>query len=94
MCGPDAPAIAALFAGSQTKAEVIDGPIGAASALKACYAAWSKGEIALLGIIRAPSHAMEGVDETLLKEWADSAGDRRAIRTHRAARPQARKLGR
>jgi len=71
MCGPDASAIAALFDGSQTKAIVIDGEIGAASALKMCYAAWSKGETALLGIIRALAR-YEGVDETLLKEWRDS----------------------
>jgi 3-hydroxyisobutyrate dehydrogenase-like beta-hydroxyacid dehydrogenase len=68
MCGPDAPAIAALFAGSQTEAIVIDRAIGAASALKMCYAAWSKGETALLGIIRALARH-EGVDETLMKEW-------------------------
>jgi 3-hydroxyisobutyrate dehydrogenase-like beta-hydroxyacid dehydrogenase len=68
ICGPDAPAIAALFAGSQTEALVIDRPVGAASALKMCYAACNKGETALLGIIRALARH-EGVDETLLKEW-------------------------
>jgi|SRR5579863_8028595 len=68
LCGPDASAIASLFAGSQTEAIVIDSPIGGASALKVCYAAWSKGETALLGIIRALARH-EGVDETLLKEW-------------------------
>jgi 3-hydroxyisobutyrate dehydrogenase-like beta-hydroxyacid dehydrogenase len=71
LCGPDAPAIAALFEGSQTEAIVIDRPVGAASALKMCYAACNKGETALLGIIRALARH-EGVDETLLKEWADS----------------------
>jgi 3-hydroxyisobutyrate dehydrogenase-like beta-hydroxyacid dehydrogenase len=71
MCGQDAPAIAALFDGTQTKAVVIDGAIGAASALKMCYAAWAKGETALLGIIRALARH-EGVDETLLNEWRDS----------------------
>jgi 3-hydroxyisobutyrate dehydrogenase-like beta-hydroxyacid dehydrogenase len=71
LCGPDAPVIAALFTGSQTEAVVIDRPIGAASALKVCYAAWSKGETALLGIIRALAR-YEGVDETLLREWAFS----------------------
>jgi hypothetical protein len=63
--------MAALFAGSQTEAIPIDGAIGAASALKVCYAAWSKGETALLGIIRALAK-YEGVEETLLKEWDDS----------------------
>lgn len=71
LCGPDAPAIAALFDGSQTEAILIDRPIGAASALKMCYAACNKGETALLGIIRALARH-EGVDETLLKEWRDS----------------------
>jgi len=71
MCGPDASAIAELFAGTQTKAVVIDGAIGAASALKMCYAAWAKGETALLGIIRALARH-EGVDDTLLNEWRDS----------------------
>jgi len=71
LCGPHALAIAALFAGSQTEALVIDRPVGAASALKMCYAACNKGETALLGIIRSLARC-EGVDETLLKEWADS----------------------
>jgi 3-hydroxyisobutyrate dehydrogenase-like beta-hydroxyacid dehydrogenase len=71
LCGADAPTIAQLFAGSQTEAIVIDRPVGAASALKMCYAACNKGETALLGIIRALARH-EGVDETLLKEWEDS----------------------
>jgi 3-hydroxyisobutyrate dehydrogenase-like beta-hydroxyacid dehydrogenase len=71
MCGPDAPAIAALFAGSQTEAIAMDQPIGAASALKVCYAAWSKGETALLGIVRSLAR-FEGVDDALMKEWRHS----------------------
>lgn len=71
LAGPKAPEIAALFTGSQTEGIAMDGAIGAASALKVCYAAWSKGETALLGIIRALAR-FEGVDETLLKEWNDS----------------------
>jgi 3-hydroxyisobutyrate dehydrogenase-like beta-hydroxyacid dehydrogenase len=71
LCGPDASAIAAFFAGSRTEAVVIDGAIGAASTLKMCYAAWNKGKTALLGIIRSLARH-EGVDEILLKEWRDS----------------------
>jgi 3-hydroxyisobutyrate dehydrogenase-like beta-hydroxyacid dehydrogenase len=71
LCGADACAIAALFDGTQTKAVVIEGAIGAASALKMCYAAWAKGETALLGSIRALARH-EGVDETLLNEWRES----------------------
>ena len=71
LCGAQAPTIATLFAGSQTQAIPMEDPIGAASALKVCYAAWSKGETALLGIIRALADH-EGVEEALLKEWDDS----------------------
>ena len=60
-----------LFADSQTQAIAMDGAIGAASALKICYAAWSKGETALLGIIRALAR-YECVDDTLMNEWRDS----------------------
>jgi 3-hydroxyisobutyrate dehydrogenase-like beta-hydroxyacid dehydrogenase len=70
LCGPDAPAIAALFDGSQTQTTAMNGEIGAASALKACYAAWNKGETALLGIVRALASSA-GVEELLLKEWND-----------------------
>ena len=71
LSGARAPEIAPLFAGTQTEAIAMEGPIGAASALKMCYAAWAKGETALLAIIRALARH-EGVDETLLKEWHDS----------------------
>ncbi len=64
---PASAAIAALFKGSQTEAIPLDGDAGAASALKVCYAAWNKGETALLGIIRSLAR-YEGVDEPLLKE--------------------------
>jgi 3-hydroxyisobutyrate dehydrogenase-like beta-hydroxyacid dehydrogenase len=68
LSGAQAPAIAALFQGSQTEAIPLEGAPGAASALKVCYAAWSKGETALLGIIRSLAR-YEGVDEPLLNEW-------------------------
>jgi 3-hydroxyisobutyrate dehydrogenase-like beta-hydroxyacid dehydrogenase len=71
LCGTHAGRIAQLFTGSQTEALTIDRPIGAASALKICYAAWAKGETALLASIRSLAR-YEGVDETLLKEWRDS----------------------
>ena len=45
--------------------------VGAASAIKVCFAAYNKGETALLGIIRALAK-FEGVDEALMKEWAQS----------------------
>ena len=71
LCGPKAPEIAALFSGSQTEAITMDGGIGAASAIKVCYAAWNKGQTALLAIVRSLAK-FEGVDEALLKEWNDT----------------------
>jgi len=71
LCGAEAPAIAALFAGSQTEAIVMNQPIGAASALKMCYAAENKGDTALLGIIRSLAR-YEGVDDALMDEWRHS----------------------
>ncbi len=71
LAGAKAWEIAPLFAGSQTEAIAMEGAAGAASALKVCYAAWSKGETALLGIIRSLAR-FEGVDQALLKEWNDS----------------------
>ena len=52
-------------------ASAIRGPVGAASALKVCYAGWNKGSIALLAAIRTFAQ-IEGVDEALLAEWAIS----------------------
>ncbi|HWF11254.1 MAG TPA: DUF1932 domain-containing protein [Bryobacteraceae bacterium] len=71
LCGPEACTIAALFTGTQTESVVMDASAGAASALKVCYAAWSKGETALLGGIRALAR-FEGVDGTLMDEWRRS----------------------
>ena len=50
---------------------LVDGGAGAASAVKICFAAWTKGSAALLLAIRALA-AAEGVDDTLLAEWATS----------------------
>jgi Domain of unknown function (DUF1932) len=48
--------------------------VGAASALKVCYAAWNKGATALLASIRALAR-QEGVDAALLAEWKISLPD-------------------
>ena len=68
LCGSRARDIAALFEGHIMHAIALEGPVGAASALKVCYAAWNKGATALLAGIRALA-AQEGVDAALLAEW-------------------------
>src|SRR5437867_11714418 len=63
--------VAALFAGSNLEATPLDSAAGAASALKACYAGWTKGATALLAAIRALA-THEGVEAALLEEWKRS----------------------
>src|SRR5882762_8552907 len=63
--------VAAAFAGSNLEAIPLEGAAGAASALKACYAAWTKGATALLAAIRALA-THEGVEAALLEEWKRS----------------------
>ena len=74
LSGPGAGDVAGLFAGSPLEAIVLDGDVGAASALKMCFAAWTKGTSALLVAVRAVA-AAEHVDRALLEEWAVSQPD-------------------
>ncbi|HSM19051.1 MAG TPA: DUF1932 domain-containing protein, partial [Hyphomicrobiales bacterium] len=69
--GAETEPVAALFAATDLKVVAIGPEIGAASALKMCYAAYTKGTLALLIAIRALASA-EGVDEALVEEWAVS----------------------
>lgn len=56
------------FGGGMLDASAISGGAGAASALKMCYAAYTKGSGALLLAIRAVAQ-VEGVADALLDEW-------------------------
>ncbi len=69
LSGAEASTVASAFQGSVLEAVVIDPRPGAASALKMCYAAWTKGSAALLTAIRALALA-EGVEAALLEEWS------------------------
>jgi 3-hydroxyisobutyrate dehydrogenase-like beta-hydroxyacid dehydrogenase len=71
LAGAAAADVAELWAGSALEARVIEGGIGAASAVKVCFAAWTKGTAALLLAIRALANA-EGVEQALLAEWSTS----------------------
>lgn len=68
LSGARAEQIAALFSGSLLEAKPIDGGAGAASALKMCYAAWTKGSAALLMAVAALARR-EGVAGALREEW-------------------------
>ena len=74
LSGAGAADVAAMLNGGHLQAIPVEGPIGAASALKMAYAGWNKTQQALLMAVRA--YAMrEGVDEALLREWAISQPD-------------------
>lgn len=68
LSGPDAETAAAMWADSDVDARAIGDEVGAASALKMAYAAWTKGSGALLLAVRAMAQR-SGVDDALLAEW-------------------------
>jgi 3-hydroxyisobutyrate dehydrogenase-like beta-hydroxyacid dehydrogenase len=69
LSGPDAPTIQALFEGTGLDASIAGPALTAASAVKMAYAAWTKGTAALILAIRELARE-EGVEDTLLAEWA------------------------
>ncbi len=88
LSGPASTDVAALFAGSPLGTVALDAPIGAASAVKACYAGWTKGAATLLLSVRALSAprrrrggARRGVEDL-------PAESLRAARPRRPAIPQ------
>ena len=68
LSGAEAEQVAALFSTTNVDARVISDEPGAASALKAAYAGWTKGSAALLLTVRELARA-EGVEEALREEW-------------------------
>lgn len=74
LSGPDAPRVASLFSGSAVDARVLSDGLATASALKMCFAAWTKGTTALLLDIRALAASL-GQAEALAAEWATSMPD-------------------
>jgi 3-hydroxyisobutyrate dehydrogenase-like beta-hydroxyacid dehydrogenase len=74
LSGSEAHAVAALFAGTKLEPVVLGNEPGLASALKACYAGWSKGSAALLLALSAAADEL-GVGAALRAEWARSVPD-------------------
>jgi 3-hydroxyisobutyrate dehydrogenase-like beta-hydroxyacid dehydrogenase len=68
LAGREADRIGELFADTNVDTRVLSGEPGAASALKAAYAGWTKGSAALLLTVRELARA-EGVEDALLEEW-------------------------
>lgn len=68
LSGEHAPLVAASLTGGPLQVVALDAPIGAASALKMAYAAFSKGTSAMLAAVEALA-LHEGVHEALYAEW-------------------------
>jgi 3-hydroxyisobutyrate dehydrogenase-like beta-hydroxyacid dehydrogenase len=68
LSGQQAPAITACFSNGPLETKIIGDQIGKASALKMCYAAYSKGTTALLAAILAASESLD-VREELYQQW-------------------------
>lgn len=71
LSGPRAAEVAACFAGSPLQTPVISDRIGAASAVKMGYAAYTKGTTALLTAILGMVEK-EGVRADLARQWGDT----------------------
>ncbi len=71
LSGEHATVVRDLFEGTALEPRIVHGPAFGASAVKMAYASWTKGSAALLLAARALAQA-EGVEETLLTEWAIS----------------------
>jgi 3-hydroxyisobutyrate dehydrogenase-like beta-hydroxyacid dehydrogenase len=84
LSGAQAAIIAASFTGTNIHAEVIEGGAGAASALKMCYAAFTKGTAALLAAVCALAEH-EGVERPLLESWRQTMPDVPRQSEHAAA---------
>ena len=69
LAGPQAAEIAACFAAGPLATRVIGDAIGKASALKMCFAAYSKGTTALLAATLAAAEALD-VRAELEQQWA------------------------
>jgi 3-hydroxyisobutyrate dehydrogenase-like beta-hydroxyacid dehydrogenase len=90
LAGDEATSVAGWFAPTVVDARVVGGGVGAASAVKMCFAAWTKGTWALLLAIRALAER-EGVSRALLEEWAISMPEvaERSARAAAATGPKA-----
>jgi 3-hydroxyisobutyrate dehydrogenase-like beta-hydroxyacid dehydrogenase len=74
LSGREADRVAACFSAGPLETKVIGDPIGKASALKMCYAAYTKGTTALLCAILGAGEGL-GVREELESQWSRNGSD-------------------
>jgi 3-hydroxyisobutyrate dehydrogenase-like beta-hydroxyacid dehydrogenase len=74
LSGPAAQEAADCFAAGPLETVILGDSIGKASALKMCFAAYTKGTTALLGAILATAEALD-VREALEQQWSRDGSD-------------------
>ena len=74
LSGEDAQEVAACFSAGPLETEIIGSEIGKASALKMCFAAYTKGSTALLCAILGAAESL-GVREELETQWSRNGSD-------------------
>lgn len=74
LAGKEAPRVASMFSAGPLETSVIGDAVGKASALKMCYAAYTKGTTALLSAILGVAEAL-GVREELAHQWSRGGSD-------------------
>jgi 3-hydroxyisobutyrate dehydrogenase-like beta-hydroxyacid dehydrogenase len=89
LSGEEAELAASLFAAGPLETAVIGDRIGQASALKMCFAAYSKGTTALLSLILAGAEAL-GVRADLEEQWSRGGSDFAAQTQQRVRRVTAK----
>jgi 3-hydroxyisobutyrate dehydrogenase-like beta-hydroxyacid dehydrogenase len=89
LSGEQAALVADFFAGGVLETAVIGDQIGQASALKMCFAAYSKGTTALLSMILAGAEAL-GVRANLEEQWSRGGSDFAAQTQQRVRRVTAK----
>jgi len=74
LSGPRADEVASCFSAGPLATHVIGTEVGKASALKMCFAAYTKGTTALLSAILATAEQL-GVREELFQQWSHDDAD-------------------
>jgi 3-hydroxyisobutyrate dehydrogenase-like beta-hydroxyacid dehydrogenase len=89
LSGEQAERVASFFAAGPLETAVIGDKIGQASALKMCFAAYTKGTTALLSMILAGAEAL-GVRANLEEQWSRGGSDFAAQTQQRVRRVTAK----
>jgi 3-hydroxyisobutyrate dehydrogenase-like beta-hydroxyacid dehydrogenase len=89
LAGQEADRAAACFQAGPLTTKVLGEEIGSASAIKMCFAAWTKGSTALLCTILGAAEKL-GIRNELLEQWSQNGSDFAERATGRARRVTAK----